>query len=132
MEEKNYLLNTKERSDHRLKKNKQFNYIFKKGEKVHSRNFNLYIVKSKYKTYKIGYSISKKEGKANKRNLLKRRLKEIVRVHKLPKENCNYVLQAKQGASELNFSDIEKQLIEIFRKAEKLWEILLKKVQSLY
>ncbi len=120
MEEKNYLLNTKERSDHRLKKNKQFNYIFKKGEKVHSRNFNLYIVKSKYKTYKIGYSISKKEGKANKRNLLKRRLKEIVRVHKLPKENCNYVLQAKQGASELNFSDIEKQLIEIFRKAEKL------------
>ena len=132
MEEKNYLLNTKERSDHRLKKNKQFNYIFKKGEKVHSRNFNLYIVKSKYKTYKIGYSISKKEGKANKRNLLKRRLKEMVRVHKLPKENCNYVLQAKQGASELNFSDIEKQLIEIFRKAEKLWEILLKKVQSLY
>ena len=120
MEEKNCLLNAKERSDHRLKKNKQFNYIFKKGEKVHSRNFNLYIVKSKYRTYKIGYSISKKEGKANKRNLLKRRLKEIIRLKKLPKENCNYILQAKQGASELSYNEIEKQLIELFKKAEKI------------
>ncbi len=120
MEEKNYLLNTKERSDHRLKKNRQFNYIFKKGEKVHSKNFNLYIVKSRYKTYKIGYSISKKEGKANKRNLLKRRLKEIVRINRLPKGNCNYILQAKQGASGLSYNDIEKQLIELFKKADKI------------
>ena len=63
MEEKNCLLNKKERPDHRLRKNNQFNYIYKKGERKSSKNFTLFVVKSKYENYKIGYSISKKVGK---------------------------------------------------------------------
>ena len=118
MEEKNCLLNTKERSDHRLKKNRQFQYIFKKGERVHSKNFNLFYVKSRYKTYKIGYSISKKEGKANKRNLLRRRIKEVIRKNNLPKPNYNYILQARVGACGLDYQEIEKQLIELFSKVK--------------
>ncbi len=116
MEEKNYLLNTKERSDHRLKKNKHFNYIYRKGEKYNTKNFNLYVIKSKYKTFKIGYSISKKEGKANKRNLLKRRMKEVVRLNNLPKEYKNYILQAKNNACLLSYIEIEKQIKELFNK----------------
>ncbi len=118
MEEKNCLLNTKERHDHRLKKNKQFTYIFRKGDRVHTKNFILFYVKSKYKHYKIGYSISKKEGKANKRNLLKRRLKEIVRLNLLPQDNYNYILQARFGACDLNFCDIRKQLVTLFEKVK--------------
>ena len=118
MEERNYLLKAKERSDHRLKKNRQFSYIYKKGEKVKSKNFNLFIIKSKYKTYKIGYSVSKKEGKANKRNLLKRHLREIIRLNNLPKEYHNYILQAKIGACELSYNEIEKQVKMLFEKHE--------------
>ncbi len=115
MEEKN-CQHKEKKSDHRLKKNKQFNYIFRKGDRVHTKNFNLYVVKSKYKTYKIGYSISKKEGKANKRNLLRRRLKEVVRLNNLAKDNYNYILQAKNCASNLSYSEIENQLVMLFRK----------------
>lgn len=119
MEEKNCLhKNTKERFDHRLKLNKQFNYIYKKGERFHTKNFNLFILQSKYECYKIGYSISKKEGKANKRNLLKRRLREICRTNKLPQNYHNYILQARLGACELDFYEIEKQLKELFSKAK--------------
>ena len=118
MEEKNCLLNTKARLDHRLKKNKQFNYIYKKGERYHTKNFKLFVIKSKFKNYKIGYSISKKEGKANKRNLLKRRLKEVVRLNHLPKEFNNYILQARMGACFLDYKDIEKQLLELFQKVK--------------
>lgn len=119
MEEKNCLHNkTKERVDHRLKLNKQFNYIYKKGEKFRTRNFNLFILQSKYQNYKIGYSISKKEGKANQRNLLKRRLREICRLNKLPQNYHNYILQAKQGACELNYNEIEKQLKDIFSQVK--------------
>ena len=118
MEEKNYQLKDK-KTDHRLKKNNQFNYIFKKGDRVHTKNFTLYIVKSKYRTFKIGYSISKKEGKANKRNLLRRRLKEIVRLKNLATDNHNYILQAKNGASELNYSELESQLIKLFKRYEE-------------
>ncbi|MBQ8444594.1 MAG: ribonuclease P protein component [Clostridia bacterium] len=114
MEEKNCLLNTKERPDHRLKKNNQFNYIYRKGERKSSKHFTLFVVKSKYSNYKIGYSISKKVGKANQRNLLKRRMKEIVRINKLAQNGHNYILQARIGASELSFQEIEKQLNKIF------------------
>ena len=114
MEEKNCLLNAKERPDHRLKKINQFNYIYRKGERKSSKHFSLYIVKSKYSNYKIGYSISKKVGKANQRNLLKRRMKEIVRINKLAACGHNYILQARIGASELTFAEIEKQLNKLF------------------
>ena len=114
MEEKNCLLNTKERPDHRLKKINQFNYIYRKGERKGTKHFTLFIVKSKYSNYKIGYSISKKVGKANQRNLLKRRMKEIVRINKLAQNGHNYVLQARVGAAELSFAEIEKQLNKVF------------------
>ena len=35
MEEKNFLHKSKIKSDHRLKKDKQFNYIYKKGNKYY-------------------------------------------------------------------------------------------------
>ena len=75
MEEKNCQLKKQIRKeDHRLKKNSQFNYIYKKGQRVSSAHFILFIVKSKYPSFKIGYGITKKVGKAWKRNLLRRRL----------------------------------------------------------
>ena len=94
MEEKNSLLNTKVRTDHRLKKDKQFSYIYKKGKKKSTNNFTLFYLASKFENYKIGYSISKKQGKACKRNKLKRRLKEIVRKNNLTKNYFNYIYKS--------------------------------------
>ncbi len=100
--------------DHRLKKAKSFSYIYKKGKRTNSQHFTLFSVESKFKVYKIGYSISKKIGKANKRNLLKRRLREIVRREACPKQYHNYVLMARPGASELDFNQIKDQVIKLF------------------
>ena len=101
--------------DHRLKKNSQFNYIYKKGERVHTENFTLFAVKSKFENYKIGFSISKKLGKANKRNLLKRRLREIVRNTTVP-THFNYVLMAKENATALEFLALKKEVEKLFEK----------------
>ena len=114
MEEKNYLHKTRVKQDHRLKKQVQFNYIFKKGERKSGKYFTLFTVKSKYNNYKIGFSISKKVGKAHTRNLLKRRLREIVRINSLPQAGHNYILQAKIGAGELGFHQIESQVKKLF------------------
>ena len=114
MEEKNSLLKTKERVDHRLKKNKHFSYIYKKGKKTNSNHFTLFSVPSKYRAYKLGISVSKKLGKANVRNKLKRRIKEIIRLGKLPKDNFNYVILARDGAQNLTFDEIQKELIGLF------------------
>ncbi len=100
--------------DHRLKKAKQFAYIYRKGKKVSSQNFTLFSVPSKFKNYKIGYSISKKIGKANKRNKLKRRLKEIVRLNNLPKNYFNYILLAYPGSADLSFDELKQQIYKLF------------------
>lgn len=119
MEEKNSLLNTKVRSDHRLKKDKQFSYIFRKGKRKSTDNFTLYYIESKFDNYKIGYSVSKKQGKAVVRNKLKRRLKEIVRKEKLPLNHYNFVIYAREGASELNFENLLVQIRKLFEKFYK-------------
>lgn len=104
--------------DHRLKKNSQFNFIYKKGERIHTENFTLFVVKSKFEGYKIGFSVSKKVGKANVRNKLKRRLREIVRKIKVP-TYCNFVLMAKDTASNLDFQTLEKEIVRLFEKYDK-------------
>lgn len=104
--------------DHRLRKNSQFNYVYKKGERVHTEHFTLFAVKSKYENYKIGFSINKKLGKANKRNLLKRRMREITRtsINVLP--YFNYVVLAKENATDFSFEQIQKELTFLFKKYE--------------
>lgn len=104
--------------DHRLKKNSQFNFIYKKGERVHTENFTLFVVKSRFEGYKIGFSISKKLGKANQRNKLKRRLREIVRKSQVPNHH-NFVLMAKENATQLEFDALSKEVKKIFEKYEK-------------
>ena len=115
MEEKNSLLKTKERSDHRLKKNKHFSYIYKKGKRKSSKNLTLFTVPSRYGNYRIGISVNNKLGKANVRNKLKRRLKEIIRQENLPKEYFNYVLLAREGSQNLTFEELKVQVKELFK-----------------
>ena len=102
--------------DHRLKKNSGFNYIYKKGERFHTENFSMFVVKSKFDNYKIGFSVNKKLGKANKRNLLKRRMREITRRYIQIPSFYNYVILAKENASSLNFEQIKTEIEKIFSK----------------
>lgn len=104
--------------DHRLRKNSQFSYIYKKGERVNTEAFTLFVVKSRFENYKIGFSISKKLGKANVRNKLKRRLREITRNMSVP-AYCNYVVLAKEKAVTLDFNGLSKEIKRLFEKYEK-------------
>lgn len=121
MEEKNCQRNKVVRKeDHRLKKNSQFNYIYRKGERAVTKHFVLFMVKSKYSNYKIGYAVTKKIGKAWKRNLLRRRLKEIVRLNNLAQEGRNYILQAREGAGDIAFEELKNEILKLFDKGKKL------------
>ena len=104
---------------HRLRKNKEFNYIYKKGDRVSTEHFTLFVVKGKYNNYRIGFSVSKKLGKANVRNKLKRRLREIVRRDIDVKNFQNYVLLAREGAEKLEFRPLQEEVKKLFFKYEK-------------
>ena len=102
--------------DHRLKKNKQFSYLYKKGNRKNSKFLTLFEIDSKYKCYKIGFSVNKKIGKANVRNKVKRRLKEIVRTNNLCSDYKNYILLAKTGIDELSFDELKTEVVKVFKK----------------
>lgn len=109
--------------EHRLKKNRQFNYIYRRGNAKHSKYISLIFIKTKYKPFKIGFTVSKKIGKAVDRNKVKRRLKDIVRDY-VPqlKEEYNYIVLARPGIADLEFSELKEIVKNIFIKADVLNE----------
>ena len=61
----------------RLRKNREFQTVYRRGKNFWNRNFTIFIRPTNRKKVKFGVSVTKKFGKANKRNLIKRRIKEI-------------------------------------------------------
>ena len=101
----------------RLKKKKEFNFIYKKGESFHSKFLSLYVIKTKLNFCKIGFSVSNKVGNSVVRHKVKRRLTEIVRLNisKLPVNN--YILVAKPGIENLNYLELTDNVFYILKKA---------------
>lgn len=101
----------------RLKKRKEFAYLYNNGTAKHTANLTVVYLPTKHRTLKIGFSLSKKIGKAHTRNLIKRRLRAIVRelVPSLP-DNYNMVVIAKSGIENLAFDELKLQVNQVFSK----------------
>lgn len=107
----------------RLRKKYQFNYIYKNGLHFSSAALVLYLTTSKTKQIKVGFSVTKKLGKAVVRNSIRRKLREIVRKY-LPnlKQNYNIILVARETVANYSFEELDKQFVELIKKAEILLE----------
>lgn len=66
-----------ERKDYRLKKEKDFNLVFKKGQRLFSHSLSLVYLPAG--SIKAGFAVSKKHGGSVKRNRIKRLLRESFR-----------------------------------------------------
>lgn len=104
----------------RLKKRKEFAYIFKKGESLASKHIVLTFVSSKLKQYKVGFSCGKKVGKAVVRNKVKRRIKEAVYANRsLLQVGYNYIFVGKQTSSLATFEEIKQEVEFLLRKVSE-------------
>ena len=101
----------------RLRKRKEFAYLYNNGTAKHTANLTVVYLPTKHRDLKIGFSITNKIGKAHTRNLVKRRLRAIVRglVPSLP-DDYNVVVIAKAGVETLNFDDLKSQVQLVFEK----------------
>lgn len=66
----------------RLRKEKDFENVFKNGKKRVSDKFIIYFIKNNLLYSRLGISIKRKIGKANKRNRIKRLIREYFRLNK--------------------------------------------------
>lgn len=111
------------KKENALKKRKQFNYLFKNGNYVSNEYFSIIYLKVKTKNFKIGYSVSKKIGKAVVRNKTKRRLKEVVRKFSgLIKNEYYIIIQAKEKITTLSFESLYNEVYSSFKKLALLNE----------
>jgi len=72
---------------------------------------------------RVGISVSKKIGKAVQRNLVRRRLREVLRAD-LPcwRSGVDVVIVARAAASEAGFADLRAAVQELARRAHLLRE----------
>ena len=103
----------------RLKKNRHFNYIYKKGERVFGKHINLCFLKTKFQPFKVGFSVSNKIGKSTVRNKVKRRMREIVRLNfNKIKSPHNLIFVAKEGIEKLTYKEIESEILFLLKRAD--------------
>ena len=111
------------RKENRLKKNKQFQYIYKHGTFVKSKYVLLVFIKAKIKPYKVGFSVGTKVGKSVQRNKIKRRMKEAFsQILPLVDRRYNYVFVAREGIDMLDFNSILQNMLDVVKKAGLLNE----------
>lgn len=109
------------KKENRLKKRKQFAYLFKNGKHISDEFVSLVYIALKTKNFKVGYSVSKKVGKAVVRNKIKRRLKECVLSFSDQIKNQYYIIVvAKPKIVDLKFENLKTNLNNLFKKAELL------------
>lgn len=102
----------------RLKKNKQFSYIYKHGQTKHERKLSLTFIKTKFKPCKIGFTVSKKIGKSVVRSKVKRLLREATRSEiQNFNENFNYIFIAREGIDQENLASIKEMIVSLLKKS---------------
>ena len=109
------------KKNNRLKTNSQFSRVYKKGRSFVSDLFILYVYKGNSDDKVIGFSVSKKVGKACIRNRIKRRAAEVIRLHiNLINKNSYLIFIARKAISESSYKDIEKSILKLLNKADLL------------
>lgn len=83
----------------------------------------IYTAAGKSKTRRMGLVTSRKLGIAAKRNRLKRRLREIFRLHKhLLKPGTDIIFMPKRNAASLNYEQLETIVLTALKKAGVITE----------
>ena len=106
----------------RVKKEKDFNAIFKEGKSFANRKFVIYRLANNEQHFRVGLSVSKKLGNAVMRNQIKRRIRHILIEHKDQLvENVDFVVIARKGVKILDYAEMEKNLLHVL-KLSKIYQ----------
>ncbi|WP_349409010.1 ribonuclease P protein component [Pseudalkalibacillus sp. SCS-8] len=105
---------------HRIKKNEEFQAVFRNGESFANRQFVVYYLKKPDQDYfRIGLSVSKKIGNAVTRNRIKRYVREVF--HELEpniKVAYDYVIIARKPTSTMDFHEVKSSLIHVMKRSK--------------
>ncbi|AMX00630.1 ribonuclease P protein component [Rummeliibacillus sp. G93] len=104
----------------RIKKNEDFQKVFKKGKSFANRQFVVYFLeKEKQTEFRIGLSINKKVAKAVTRNQIKRYVRQsFLELDGELQQHMDYVIIARNPAADLDFHETKKSLMHVLKIAK--------------
>lgn len=100
----------------RLKKNSDFKSVYAKGRSFATKILVMYYKPNRQGYNRIGFSISKKVGKAVVRNRVRRLIKENLKQMDDINVGYDIIFIARVAIVEADFHEIRKNLDYIFRK----------------
>jgi ribonuclease P protein component len=103
-----------------LKKNYEFSRVYRKGKYFSGKYLTINVLESIYAYNRIGVSVSRKVYKSSvKRNLYRRRIKEILRTGNFNlKKGYDIVFVVKKTDEIPKYQDIEKEIIDLLIRAK--------------
>ena len=100
-----------------VKKSEDFNRIIKKREGKSNNYFIINKEKNLDNKAKFGITFTKNIGNAVTRNKIKRQVKSIIDNNEnIYNKDETYIIIAKKSVLDLNYSELEKELISLFNK----------------
>ena len=111
------------KSQHRLRKNKHFQYIYRKGLSKQTNFLTVVFVKTHLQPFKVGFSVTKKVGKSVVHSRVKRLMTEAFnKIEMQVNTGYNYIFVAKPEISQLSQAEILKEMQKVLKKANLLNE----------
>lgn len=106
----------------RIKKNNEFQAVFKNGKSMANRQFVVYVLeKENQENFRIGLSVSKKIGNAVKRNQIKRYIRQVfLELSEDVKPGRDYVIIARKPSATMDFHQTKSSLIHVLKRARAL------------
>jgi len=110
------------KKQYRIKKNKEFQEIFKTGKSIANRELVIYYrKKTDQKHFRVGISVGKKIGNAVTRNRIKRYIREcFVQLKHHLKAEYDIIIIARNRSVHLPFHRLCKSLQHVLRKGNLL------------
>lgn len=106
-----------------LKLNHIFRRLYRSGDQAANRYLALYARKNRTPENRVGITAGKKLGKAVVRNRLRRRLREIYRLHEGHfKPGYDLVVVARSAAVDVSYKQLEQAYLSLARRLGVLRE----------
>ena len=97
-----------------LKKNHQFQFVYKNGKSYANQYLVMYVKENGTDRNRIGISVSKKVGNSVVRHRVTRLVRESYRLHEAVfNSGLDIVVVARQGAASVGYFEIEKALLHL-------------------
>lgn len=105
----------------RLKKNFEFQKVYKQGKSIASKKIILFFKKNDNGNNNIGISVSKKIGNSVQRHRLKRIYKEAFRhINRDLKEGYDFIIVARRGTGQISYKETVLELMKIMSRGKLL------------